>query len=261
MSHFLYGLIGFPLSHSFSQKYFTDKFARKGLTDCSYKNFQIGSITELHDLLAKNTDLCGFNVTIPYKEQVIPCINELDDISAQVRSVNTVQVMRKDHAIYLKGYNTDVYGFSRSLQEWFVARSCPLPAQALVLGTGGASKAIMYALHRLNIEAHAISRHASTDVYKTYLQLNAKDICDHQLIVNATPLGMYPNLNECPDIPYQYITGKHFLYDLIYNPEETLFLNKGKERGATVHNGRLMLHLQADKAWEIWKNPKDIKII
>jgi shikimate dehydrogenase len=169
--------------------------------------------------------------------------------------------MRKGHAIYLKGYNTDVYGFSRSLQEWFVARGCPLPAQALVLGTGGASKAIIYALRRLNIEAHGISRHAGTDVYKTYTQLNAKDISDHQLIVNTTPLGMYPGPDECPDIPYQYITGTHFLYDLIYNPEETLFLNKGKERGAAVHNGMLMLHLQADKAWEIWGKTKDIKII
>ncbi len=254
----VYGLIGCPLSHSFSQRYFTEKFVNEGLEGYAYKNFPISNIDELPALLRQQSDLCGFNVTIPYKEQIIPYVNSMDHVAAKIGAVNTVQVTRNDDDIFLKGFNTDVYGFSRSLEEWITARDAEMPKQALVLGTGGASKAVAYALFRLDIDMHLISRYAGDNVYKTYDQLNANDIAIHPLIINASPLGMYPNINECPAIPYQYLTEKHFLYDLVYNPEETMFMIKGKEMGAAVHNGERMLHLQADKAWEIWQGMNDL---
>ncbi len=253
----LYGLIGFPLSHSFSQRYFTDKFLKEGLKNHAYKNFPLSDIKELPDLLKNHPDLCGFNVTIPYKEQIIRFIDEMDHVSAKTGAVNTVRIIREGDEMYLKGYNTDVYGFVRSLEEWFTARDQSLPERALVLGTGGASKAVAYALFRLNIETHFVSRTAGDGVYKTYDQLNAEDMAAHRLIVNTSPVGMYPNVREYPDIPYQYLTDRHFLYDLIYNPEETLFMSKGKVLGAAVHNGERMLRLQADKAWEIWRGDLD----
>jgi shikimate dehydrogenase len=250
---YLYGLIGYPLSHSFSQRYFTEKFANEGCGGYSYRNFPIGTIRELCNLLEQQPDLHGFNVTIPYKEQIIPFIDEMDSVAERIGAVNTVQVIRNGTDIYLKGYNTDVYGFSRSLEEWFAARDAGLPRQALVLGTGGASKAVACALFRMDIDIHFMSRKEGRDVYKTYGQLDAADMAAHTLIVNTTPLGMYPNIGEYPPIPYQYLTEKHFLYDLVYNPEETLFMRRGRDAGAAAHNGERMLHLQADKAWEIWK--------
>jgi len=250
----IYGLIGYPLSHSFSQKYFTEKFVKEGITWCSYKHFPMSCIADLFQLLDQNPDLHGFNVTIPYKEQIIPFLNEMDIIAEETGAVNTVQVMRNGKDIHLKGYNTDVYGFSRSLEEWFTACDAELPLQALALGTGGASKAVAYALSKFDMLVHSVSRHEGRNIYKTYDQLNAADIAAHSLIVNTTPLGMFPNTDESPAIPYQYLSGKNFLYDLVYNPEVTLFLRKGLERGASVCNGERMLHLQADKAWEIWNN-------
>ena len=252
----LYGLIGFPLSHSFSQKYFIEKFANEGCVGYSYKNFPISDIRDLHGLLEQYPDLRGFNVTIPYKEQIVPFINEMDSVAEETGAVNTVQVVRDRNRIYLKGYNTDVYGFSRSLEEWFrksKIENRKSNISALVFGTGGASKAVVCALSRMGIHAHLVSRKESKDIYKTYDQLTVDDIVAHTLIVNTTPLGMFPNIGECPAIPYQYLTGKHFLYDLVYNPEETLFMRKGREMGASVQNGERMLHLQADKAWEIWR--------
>ena len=249
-------MIGYPLSHSFSQKYFSEKFAKEGLVGYSYRNFPISSIADLYQLLEQFPDLHGFNVTIPYKEKIIPFIDEMDVIAGKIGSVNTVQVMRNGKDIYLKGYNTDVYGFSRSLEEWLTACNEKLPPQALVLGTGGASKAVIHALSRFNMVVHPVSRREGRNVNKTYDQLDATDIAAHPLIVNTTPLGMFPNIGECPAIPYQYLSEKHFLYDLIYNPEVTVFMRKGLERGASVHNGERMLHLQADKAWEIWNNDK-----
>ena len=253
-SKILYGLIGYPLSHSFSQKYFTEKFAKEGLVGYSYKNFPITNISELQNLLKQQPDLRGFNVTIPYKKQIMPYIDEMDAVAERTGAVNTVQVMRNGKDIYLKGYNTDVYGFSRSLDEWFTTNGAELPVRALVLGTGGAAKAAVYALSRFNMAVHSVSRCEGANVYKTYDRLDAADIADHPLIVNTTPLGMYPNAGECPAIPYQYLTEKHWLYDLIYNPEETLFMRKGLEQGASVRNGGRMLHLQADKAWKIWNS-------
>ena len=282
-----YGLIGYPLSHSFSQKYFMEKFANEGLVDYSYQNFPINDIRELRSLLEQYPDLRGFNVTIPYKEQIIPFLDELDSVAEEIGAVNTVQIARNEKDLHLKGYNTDVYGFSKSLQEWFqVSSLTPYRVQefqvsgfksdtlsgarvsgfkfpfrinqvsglsALVLGTGGASKAVVYALSRLGIDARLVSRKDVKGVFKTYEQLTGEDFATHSLIVNTTPLGMFPNVGECPAIPYQYLTEKHFLYDLVYNPEETLFMRNGREMGASVHNGKRMLHLQADKAWEFFK--------
>ena len=246
----LYGLIGYPLSHSFSQGYFTGKFAGEGYGDCFYRMFPLGKIGDLHNLLEQQRDLCGFNVTVPYKEQVVAYLDEIDTVAGKIGAVNTVQVIRNGKDIYLKGYNTDVYGFDRSLHEWFDAINRELPGQALVLGTGGASKAVVYALNCLNIVTNTVSRKFD----KTYDLLNAADIAAHPLIVNTTPLGMFPNIGECPAIPYQYLTENHCLYDLVYNPEKTLFMRRGREFGALVHNGERMLHLQADRAWEIWRS-------
>ena len=252
----LYGLLGYPLTHSFSQKYFTEKFAREGREGCLYRNFPITDIGLLRQFLSQQPDLYGFNVTIPYKEQMVPLMDELDVLAAKVGAVNTVQVLRNGTNIHLKGYNTDVYGFSQSLKEWVTLCNTALPRQALVLGTGGASKAVICALSDFDIVTRLVSRQEGKGIYKTYNQIGADDIASHLLIVNATPLGMFPNTDECPAIPYQYLTEKHYLYDLVYNPEETLFMRKGIERGASVYNGERMLHLQADKAWEIWNNYK-----
>ena len=255
----LFGLVGYPLSHSFSQRYFTEKFAREGCEGYDYRNFPITDIGLLRQLLEQQPDLRGFNVTIPYKEQIIPLMDELDAVAGKTGAVNTVQVVRSGKDICLKGYNTDVYGFSRSLEEWFQATGFRFQVsgfkfQVLVLGTGGASKAVVCALHGLGADVHLASRHEGKGIYKTYDRLNADDIAAHPLIVNTTPLGMFPDIDECPAIPYQYLTEKHYLYDLVYNPEETLFMRKGREMGASVKNGECMLHLQADKAWEIWNN-------
>ena len=253
----MYGLIGYPLSHSFSQRYFSEKFAKEGYVGYSYENFPISDIRDLHNLLNQKPNLRGFNVTIPYKEQIIPFLDEMDTVAKEVGAVNTVQVIREEGKIYLKGYNTDVYGFSQSLEEWFEVSSLKFEVSsltALVLGAGGASKAVVYALSRLGFDVHLVSRKEGKGIYKTYDQLTKDDIATNSLIVNTTPLGMFPNIDECPAIPYQYLTEKHFLYDLVYNPEETLFMRKSREMGASVRNGKRMLHLQADKAWEIWKN-------
>jgi len=245
----LYGLIGYPLSHSFSQRYFAEKFAKEGIENSRYMNFPIERIEKLKELLEQHPDLRGFNVTIPYKEQIIPFLDELDAVAAQTGAVNTVRVVRNGNVITLKGHNTDVYGFSRSLEEWV----SPLPSSALVLGTGGAAKATAHALRSLGVQPHFVSRQPRKGTCKTYAQLNAADIVAHALIVNATPLGMFPEVDECPPLPYALLTEKHHLYDLVYNPPETLFMRKGIERGASVKNGERMLRLQADKAWEIFQ--------
>jgi len=246
------------LSHSFSQRYFTEKFAREEREGYFYRNFQITDIGLLYPMIEQQPDLCGFNVTIPYKEQIIPLMDELDAVAKKTGAVNTVQVVRKGKDIHLKGYNTDVYGFSRSLEEWLQTQILNsqfsiLNSHALVLGTGGASKAVVCALTGLGADVHLVSRQEGKGIYKTYDQLNADDMAAHPLIVNTTPLGMFPGIGECPAIPYHYLTEKHYLYDLVYNPEETLFMRKGLAMGASVKNGERMLHLQADMAWEIWQ--------
>ena len=265
----LLGLIGYPLSHSFSKKYFTQKFENKGLThDWEYELFPIESIKQLPDLLRGHPNLVGLNVTIPYKKDVMYLIDELDETAETIGAVNCIKIIDGK----LKGYNTDYYGFQKSLlglisptspqkESLDINSGSPfggggglsLNMKALILGTGGSAKAVAYALKELKIPYQYVSRHQSAHGF-TYADLDEAVMASHQLIVNCSPLGMSPNTEGCPNIPYEYLGNQHFMYDLIYNPEETTFLKRGKERGASVKNGLDMLHFQAEKGWEIWNS-------
>jgi shikimate dehydrogenase len=240
-----YGLIGYPLSHSFSKKYFSGKFEALGLQGYSYDIFPISHIDLLPGLLADHPFLKGLNVTIPYKEQVLPFLNELSDTVRQVGACNCIDIKNGK----LTGYNTDVIGFERSLKR----KLKPYHDSALVLGTGGAAKAVAWVLKQLGIGFCYVSRfdQQKSDSL-TYAEVDAALLQSHTLLVNTTPVGMYPAIDDCPDIPYQFITEKHFLFDLIYNPAETLFLKKGRDQGAQVQNGEEMLMIQAEESWNIW---------
>lgn len=235
-----YGLIGHPLGHSFSKAYFTEKFEREGL-DCEYLNFDIDEISLLRQLVIDHPDLKGFNVTIPYKEAILPYLDELDETAKAIGAVNTVKVLPNGR---LKGFNTDVIGIERTLKN-------TIASPALILGTGGASKAVQYVLHQKGIPFHLVSRDPNKGHF-TYETLTPTVIKEHLLIINATPVGMAPNINEAPLIPYEALTPQHILFDLIYNPEETRFLRKGKAKGALTINGLSMLHAQAKASWELW---------
>jgi len=241
-----FGLIGKTLKHSFSQKYFEEKFRREQITDASYSLFELTDIKQLTEFILQRPQLVGFNVTIPYKQQIIPYLDELSEEAAAVNAVNTVVIERVGGQILTKGYNTDIIGFRESLRE------VDLPKQALVLGTGGAAAAVTYVLENLGCRCTAISRDPQRGL--PYSALNADIIRQHKFIVNCTPLGTYPNINEKPDIPYEGLSGEHFLYDLVYNPSETAFLKEGILRGAKVQNGLQMLHAQAEASWRIWNN-------
>ena len=243
----LYGLIGYPLSHSFSKKYFGDKFEREGITDCFYELFPIERIEDLPALINSLPNLRGLNVTIPYKEQVVSYLDELDESAKGVMAVNVIRV-ESDRLI---GYNSDVYGFDGSLQGLLDEESAQ-PSGALVLGTGGASKAVAYVLEKRGLPFHFVSRRSGRNRL-TYEELTEEIMNECSLIINTTPLGMSPKLDSFPDIPYHYLGEKHLLFDLVYNPEETTFMRKGKERGCATINGLKMLYLQAEKAWEIWQ--------
>ena len=225
-----YGLIGYPLGHSFSKNYFNQKFESENI-DATYLNFEIPNIKDLKTVLKENPELNGLNVTIPYKEQVIPYLDDLDEDARLIGAVNVIKFTKGLFGKKLKGYNSDIIGFKRSIEPLLNETH----RKALILGTGGASKAVFQGLKQLGVGATLVSR-------------KPKDHC-----VNATPLGMYPNINACPDIPYDLLTPDHLLYDLLYNPDETLFMKKGKEKGAVVKNGLEMLLLQAFAAWEIWQ--------
>lgn len=246
-----YGLIGYPLGHSFSKNFFNQKFESEHI-DAQYVNFEIPNIKEFKDVLKYNPDLHGLNVTIPYKEQVIPYLDGLDE---DARLIGAVNVIKFSHGFLGKtkliGYNSDVIGFKRSIEPLLK----PSHRRALILGTGGASKAVFHGLKKLAVEPVFVSRTAKEGCL-TYGELTREIIDQHTIIVNTTPLGMFPNVDSCPDIPYEWLTPDHLLYDLLYNPDETLFMKKGKERGATVKNGLEMLLLQAFAAWQIW-NSKD----
>jgi shikimate dehydrogenase len=251
----LYGLIGFPLTHSFSKRYFTDKFVREKIKESSYELFEIKSLEELPALLKKK-DLRGLNVTIPYKKDVIAYLDDLDDASAErIGAVNTIKIYADGST---KGFNTDYYGFQQSLVEWLDRRgeSCA-NLKALVLGNGGAAKAVRVALQDLKMEYTLVSRQKSDDC-ASYEELTEELMNTHLLIINTTPLGTYPNTEECPLIPYEWVTRRHFLYDLVYNPAETLFLKNGAAKGAATQNGLKMLELQAEKAWEIWTTEENL---
>lgn len=241
-----FGLIGKTLKHSFSQKYFEEKFLREQITDASYSLFELTDIKQLTEFIRQHPQLVGFNVTIPYKQQIIPYLDELSEEAAAVNAVNTVVIERVGGQILTKGHNTDIIGFRESLRE------VDLPKQALVLGTGGAAAAVTYVLENLGCRCTAISRDPQRGL--PYSALNADIIRQHKFIVNCTPLGTYPNINEKPDIPYDGLSGEHFLYDLVYNPSETAFLKEGILRGAKVQNGLQMLHAQAEASWRIWNN-------
>ena len=241
----LFGLIGYPLTHSFSKKYFTEKFEKEGLNDCRYELFPIASINELKNVLDQNPDLNGLNVTIPYKEQVLSFLDEKDEVVKKIRASNCITVKKNK----LKGYNTDAEGFEKSLKHFLQ----PHHTNALILGTGGASKAVEFVLKKLRISFKHVSRKPSVHNY-SYEQLTSSLLADHTLIINTTPLGMYPKINEAPPIPYEALTGDHYLFDLVYNPERSLFLQKGQEKGAAIKNGYEMLVIQAEESWRIWNS-------
>ncbi len=240
-----YGLLGKNISYSFSKGYFTQKFNDLELSDHSYENFDLDSIDDFKKVIEDDPQIKGLNVTIPYKEEVIPFLDELDNTAAQIGAVNTIKVST-DHLI---GFNTDAIGFEKSL----VSHLEPYHTKALVLGTGGASKAIAYVLEKLNIDFRFVSRNANKGQF-SYHDLNEKIIRGHTLIVNCTPLGTHPEVEKYPTLPYRFLGDKHLLYDLIYNPSKTSFLIKGEERGASIVNGLKMLELQAEASWEIWNS-------
>ena len=237
-----FGLLGKNISYSFSQGYFTQKFKDLGLTNHSYENFDIQNMEELKNVLAQD-NLKGLNVTIPYKQDVISYLDELDAKAEKIGAVNTIQFTKNG----LKGFNTDAYGFKKSLEPFLK----PHHRNALILGTGGASKAVRFVLDELGIANTYVSRSKKQGQY-TYEELDKDIIKKNTLIINCTPLGTFPNVEAKPQIPYQYIGAKHLLYDLIYNPEKTAFLALGEANGATICNGLKMLEQQAEKAWEIW---------
>lgn len=240
-----YGLIGYPLSHSFSQRYFTEKFEREGITGCEYSNFSLSSIDQLDTVLA-DPELRGLNVTIPYKQQVLPFLTSLSPVVESIGACNCIKI----DAHRRVGYNTDVVGFERSLVKKLGSHH----QQALVLGTGGASKAVEWVLEQLGIAYRLVSRQPRPGTGDLgYDDLDAGLVACYTLIVNTTPLGMYPKVDECPPLPYEVLGPRHYLYDLVYNPARTLFLQRGEARGAVVENGHEMLVLQAEESWRIWK--------
>ena len=239
-----FGLIGKDISYSFSKKFFTQKFINEGLNNCSYENYDISSISKLLEVI-NDTKIKGLNVTIPYKESVIELLNHIDPIAKKIGAVNTIKIDKQNK---LLGYNTDYIGFKQSLES-----NISNQKRALILGTGGASKAIVYALKTLNIKTLLVSRKKREESIN-YEDISNQVIKDHTIIINCTPLGTYPNIEECPKIPYQYITERHLCYDLIYNPIKTKFLILSEKKGASIINGNEMLENQAMESWKIWNS-------
>jgi len=244
-----YGLLGYPLTHSFSKRFFTEMFEEENI-DATYENFEIDSIDKFPEVVQNNPEVVGFNVTIPYKEQVIQFLDELNDSAQQIGAVNTIKVKRSGENVYLKGFNTDTHGFETSLRPLLK----DYHNKALILGTGGASKALKYVLEKLGIDYISASIEELHENEIRYEDIDKQMMKERMLIINATPLGTYPKVDICPSIPYEFITKKHLLFDLVYNPEVTQFMAKGKERGATVKNGYEMLLNQALKSYEIWNS-------
>lgn len=242
----LFGLIGYPLSHSFSKRYFTEKFQKENILDARFENFEIPSIQDFPSIIRNNPAVKGLNVTIPYKQEVIPFLTRLDKSAEFVGAVNVIKPLATGELI---GYNSDYYGFMESLRRFLPSDFSGM--KALILGTGGAAKAVEGALKTLAIPYKYVSRTAKDSVLY-YEQLDGAILSEYQLVINTSPLGMYPKIEACPDIPYEMLTSGHYLFDLVYNPEETLFMKKGLEKGAMAKNGLEMLYLQAEKAWEIW---------
>jgi len=240
-----YGLIGKDIAYSFSRNYFKNKFEAENIANTTYENFDIKTISIFKTELKQEQNVRGFNVTIPYKESIMPFLDKLNKKAKAIGAVNTIRITKKGKYI---GYNTDYYGFKKSLKPLLKKHH----KKALILGTGGASKAIAFALKSLNIEYAFVSRSASKKVKFTYNNLSESVIKSHQIIINSTPLGTFPDIENCPDIPYQALTKQHILFDLIYNPSKTKFLKLGKQKNTTTINGLKMLELQAEKSWQIW---------
>lgn len=243
-----FGLIGKNIDYSFSRGYFSEKFKNENL-EHTYQNFDIDTINSFSKIIENTPNLKGLNVTIPYKETIIPFLDKLEKKATKIGAINTIKLTKKGKLI---GYNTDYYGFKKSIEPYIKSYH----KKALILGTGGASKAIAFALKKLKIPFDYVSRSESDLVKYTYSSLTKNIISEYQIIINCTPVGTYPNLNVCPQIPYEAINSNYLLYDLIYNPEETKFLTLGKLKGAKICNGLRMLELQAEKAWEIWNASK-----
>lgn len=246
----LLGLIGYPLEHSFSKRYFAEKFQREQVGDWHYENFPMPEIRELPKLLQDHQNLVGLNVTIPHKESVIDYVDHLDPVARTIGAVNTLLIERDDDQITLSGYNTDYIGFMQPL----VRELDHNITKALVLGSGGASRAVRYVLDHLNIEYKVVSRSTTGPRTISYDSVTPEIIKDTLLIINTTPRGMYPDTDEYPPIPYDLISGEHLLYDLVYHPEITQFLAKGINQGARILKGTEMLHIQAEKSWQLWKD-------
>ncbi len=242
-----YGLIGKNIDYSFSRTYFADKFDKKKDSNSTYENFDIDKISLFSDIIEANKNITGLNVTIPYKQTIIPYLDSLSKKAKKIGAVNTIQITKKGK---LKGYNTDWYGFYHSIKPLLKNSH----KKALILGTGGASRAIEYALNKLGVKYQFVSRTASEDSL-AYSDLNEEILSDHTILINTTPVGTYPNIDQYPEVPMDYITNKHIVYDLIYNPDETMLMKLAKEKGAIVKNGYEMLVLQAEKAYKIWNRP------
>lgn len=245
----LFGIIGFPLGHSFSESYFTEKFRKENLTDHYYRKFELPSIEALPDLIALQEDLCGFNVTIPYKVKVINYLDEIDDTASEIGAVNTVRVTRRNGLPHLKGFNTDAPAFRSSLLN----NLSSIPESAIVLGTGGASKSVTFILTDLGIRTVSVSRQATKDSY-SYKNLPGEEISGAGLIVNTTPVGMAPLAEACPPLDFSFLREGQLLFDLIYNPPLTRFMMMGEEQGCIAVNGEEMFHIQAELAWGIWND-------
>lgn len=241
-----YGLIGYPLEHSFSKSYFNEKFSSENI-DAQYINFEIPSVEALPEILALNPELKGLNVTIPYKQKVISYLDTVSPEARAIGAVNVIRVEQSGNEVLLKGYNSDVIGFTKSMEPLLKKYH----KKALILGTGGASKAIDYGLRSLGLETVFVSRYERPETIQ-YNKITADIVKEYNVIVNCTPCGMFPHIDECPQLPYEALDDKNILYDLIYNPDQTLFMRKGEEQGATVKNGLEMLLLQAFASWEFW---------
>ena len=246
----MYGLIGKTLTHSFSGDYFSRKFREKQI-DASYRLWEWETLPNLYDFVRENSDICGFNVTIPYKREVIRYMDQLHKTAELTGSVNVVKVKRKKDEIFLHGYNTDVIGFERSLRPLVKRRK---GLRALILGSGGSAHSVAFVLRRLGIYFTFVTRKPNKLETMGYGWITPDVMKECKLIVNTTPLGMYPKVNEAPEIPYELVTPEHIFFDLIYNPAETLFLKKAREKGAVTKNGLEMLQIQAEESWKIWNN-------
>jgi shikimate dehydrogenase len=245
-----FGLIGFPLGHSFSRKYFTDKFAREGIAECSYHNFPLENIKELPGLVFSEPDLCGLNVTIPYKSEVLDYIDTAEAEVDEIRAANVLKIRRQNNNIRIYGFNSDIKGIHDSISPVLT----PGLKNAIILGTGGSSKAVAHTLGKLGLNVRYVSRFQKNNIL-SYSNLDPVILSNADIIINTTPLGMYPEIHGKPDIDYDLLEERHILFDLVYNPEETAFLREGKKRGCRIITGLGMLYAQAERSWEIWNDP------